>query len=320
MKLLFLSSDPVALPCLRALAANTVEGLELAGVVTNPDRRSGRGKRILRNPVAAEADRLGAPVLQPERPQAETLESFVGFDLALVFAYGRILSRKTLSLRPDRFLNLHASPLPLLRGPSPIETAVAEGYPATEVCLMRMVPRMDAGPVAARLPVPVPAGETGPGLRATIAGESVRLLGSIPAALRGDRRWEPQDESRASWCRMIAKTDALVDFTLSAERIEARARAFAKWPGAAIQAAGETIRIADLSVVPSEGRPGEILEAGERLVVAAGAGALAIRTLQRPTRKPVPWPEFRKARPLREGALLPFTLSRPLVGFARNRD
>ncbi|MFP4358045.1 MAG: methionyl-tRNA formyltransferase [Puniceicoccaceae bacterium] len=313
MNLLLLSSDPISIPCLDALAEGRVEGLSLAGVVTNPDRRSGRGKRLQRNPVAAAADRHGIPLAQAARLRAGDLEGFAACDGVLVFAFGQILPRRVLALRPGGFLNFHTSPLPELRGPSPIETAIAEGRTRTEICLMEIVPRMDAGPVIARRPVPIRPDDTGASLRETLAREAVRLLGTVPAALRGELPRREQDETRATWCRMIGKADALLDFSLPARALADRSRAFAGWPGSAIRAGGETIRVEGVRPVEAAGRPGQILEAGGRLVVAAGEGAVAIGSLQRPTRKLLPWPEFRKSFPLRPGTLLSYPLSRPLV-------
>ena len=313
MNLLLLSSDPISIPCLDALAEGRVEGLSLAGVVTSPDRRSGRGKRLRRNPVAAAADRHGIPLVQTPRLRARELEDFAAFDGALVFAFGQILSRRVLDLRPGCFLNFHTSPLPRLRGPSPIETAIAEGWTETETCLMEIVPRMDAGPVIARHPIPIGPGDTGARLRETVAGEAIHLLATIPAALSGDLPRREQDETRATWCRMIEKADALLDFSLPARALADRSRAFAGWPGAAIRLGGETVRVEGVRPVEAAGRPGEILEAGDRLVIATGGGAVTVESLQRPTRKLLPWQEFRNSTPLIPGQLLCYPLSRPLV-------
>jgi len=317
VNLLYLSSDPIGIPCLEHLAAGSADEINLTGVVTAPDRRQGRGKKLKRNPVAEAADPLGVPALQTERLQPDELESFAPFDAALVFAFGQILSAKVLALRPGRFLNLHPSPLPLLRGPSPLETALAEGWRSTEICLMEVAKRMDAGPVARRMPLEILPADSGPTLRERAGSECIQLLETLSSALRGEVDWEQQDESSASWSRIIHKKDGWIDFSLPAERLVCRSRAFAGWPGALLRLKGETIRVEHLSSVDASGRPGEILQTDGRLVIAAGNKAVSIGSLQRPTRKMVPWDEFRKAVPLKKGRILSYPLSEPLVRHTR---
>lgn len=313
MNLIFLSSDPIGIPCLESLAAGSVDDITLSGVVAAPDRRQGRGKKLKRNPIAEAADRLGVPVLQTGRLQPDELESFAPFDGALVFAFGQILSSKILALRPGGFLNLHPSPLPKLRGPSPLETALAEGWNTTEICLMEVAKRMDAGPVAGHVPLEILPTDSGAALRERAGRKCIQLLNTLPVALRGEVDWEQQNESSASWSRIIHKKDGWIDFSLPAERIVCRSRAFAGWPGTLLQLKGETVRVEHLASVDASGAPGEILETDRRLVIAAGEKAVSIGNLQRPTRTMVSWDEFRKAVPLRNGQTLSYPLSQPLV-------
>ncbi len=313
MKLLYFSSDPIGIPCLEALAAGTVEGVALAGVVSAPDRRQGRGKKLHRNPVAAAGDRLGLPVFQPERLCAEDLESFAGFDGALVFAFGRILPGSVLDLRPGRFLNLHPSPLPLLRGPSPLETALAEGWESTDICLMRVSRRMDAGPVAGRIHLAIDDLDERESLRERAARRCVELMGVLPAALNDAVQWQEQNDAEATFSRIIRKEDGRIDFSLPAQRVVSRAKAFSGWPGTVVDSGGESLRVGDIDAVEGAGPPGLVLEAGDRLVVACGSAAVSIGKLQRPSRVMVPWSEFRKAATIRPGTILPYRLSVPLV-------
>ncbi|MGE9291218.1 MAG: formyltransferase family protein, partial [Puniceicoccales bacterium] len=112
MDLIFLSSDAISLPTLEALARGEVNDLRIVAVITNPDRRSGRGKKLQRNVVAAKAEELGIPVHQTPKLTRADFDSLPSFDAALVFAFGQILPKAVLALRPGLFLNVHASPLP----------------------------------------------------------------------------------------------------------------------------------------------------------------------------------------------------------------
>lgn len=313
MNLVYLSSDPIGIPCLEHLAAGRVDGIRLTGIVTAPDRRQGRGKKLKRNPIAAIADSLHLPLLQTERLEAQALEALAPFDGALIFAFGQILSTTVLATRPGKFLNLHPSPLPQLRGPSPLETALAEGWESTEICLMQVAKRMDAGPVAARIPLEITADDFGSDLRHRAAIGCTMLLDQLPAALQGSHTWSEQEEPAATWSRIIHKRDGWVDFSLPSQRIASRSRAFAGWPGSFIRLNGESVRVASIQAIDGDGAPGEILEARDRLVIAAGTGAVSIGSLQRPTRRLLSWEEFRRSTALQEGQLLSYPLSRPLI-------
>ena len=313
MNLLFLSSDPISIPCLEALAQGEIEGVKVAGVVSNPDRRKGRGKRMQRNPVAELAEKFGIPVLQTPKLTASDLAEFVDFDTALVFAFGQILSRKILAMKPDRFLNLHTSPLPLLRGPSPIETAIALGWTETKVCLMRLVFAMDKGAVGGRETVIIERTDTGTSLREKMSKASVRLLSQIAPEKFPEISWQEQNHHEATYCRKLRKEDSLIDFSLTSEEIVNRSRAFLAWPGTSFCIGNETIRVADLEIEEPSGQPGQVLETKDRLIIATGDSSISIGQLQRPTRKMLPYASSQGSLPFRIGDRLSFTLSKPLV-------
>ena len=313
MRILFLSSDPISIPCLQALGSGKITGVEVSGVICNPDQRKGRGKKMQKNPVAEAAESLGLPILQTSRLTAENLVRLNFFDAALVFAFGQILSRKVLDLCPGRFLNFHASPLPLLRGASPIESAIAEGWDTTGVCLMQVTRAMDAGPVGARMTLPIQPDETGPSLREKIATRSVELLENFSAQRFDSLPWKEQDHGKATYCRKLCKADAGIDFSLPAREVFNRFRAFAGWPGTSFSIRREVIKVDDLRVEDESGQPGQILAAGERLQIATGRQSISIGRLQRPTKKMLPFAEFQKQAKLQPGQRLSYRLSRPLT-------
>jgi methionyl-tRNA formyltransferase len=151
MRVLFWGTPSFALPALRALSE---EGHDVIGVVTQPDRRAGRGQLERASPVKREAETEGYPLLQPERARGEAfLDRLRAFDpeVSVVAAYGQILPRDVLELPSHGSINVHASLLPELRGAAPINWAIVRGHTETGVSIMRMVERMDAGPVYLQL-------------------------------------------------------------------------------------------------------------------------------------------------------------------------
>jgi methionyl-tRNA formyltransferase len=318
MRLVFLGSDAIALPALEFLRA--APGVQLAGVITQPDRPSGRGRHLHANTVAQWARAQEVPILQPLQPGAADLawlrEQRV--DVALVMAYGRILREDFLGALPCGVWNLHGSLLPAYRGASPVEAALALGETETGVCLMRVVPALDAGPVADAERVPIHAADTGAALRERLARACVPLLErNLSALADGSLQAVPQDESRVSYTRKLTKADAHLDFSLPAVELERRVRALQPWPGAMIDQAGECLKVGEAVAVPEEpatSAPGTVLQAGEAGAdIATGQGVLRLLALQRPGGRMLGVAEFLRGHALSPGTLLIHHAPPPLV-------
>ena len=192
MRVLFAGTPEIAVPALQQVArAHTV-----CAVLTNPAREAGRNRRETRPPVQAAAEALGLPVLQPERLGAEA-RARVG-ELApealVVVAYGRLFGPKFLALFPRGGINLHPSLLPLYRGPSPIQAALAAGDAETGVSIQRIAAEMDAGDLLAQERVVVGEDETAPQLSARLAELGARLMVEVLARMAaGPVEGTPQD-------------------------------------------------------------------------------------------------------------------------------
>ncbi len=317
-KIAYFGSDAICLPGLRYLCQEGAAEAELALVVSQPDRRQGRGKQLRRNPVAEFAVDAGIPLAQPEKPGRELAERLrsEGVALAFVMAYGHFLTRPLREAPRHGMLNFHGSLLPAYRGASPVETALAMGETSTGVCLMEVAAQMDAGGVADCEPVPIGPGETGPGLRARIGEAVVPLLRrNLGAALAGQLAFQAQDEAAATFCRKITKEDARLDFTLPASALERRLRAFQPWPGAAFHHADAVIRVGAAEALEANtgGPPGTVLQADSALDVATGAGVIRFLELQRPGGKMLPADAFLRGYPIAEGTRLPHHPATPLV-------
>jgi len=311
--LLFLSSDPISLPCLDFLARSIGKDIGRMTVVTHPDRRTGRGRKIGKNPVAGRGAELGVPVRQVEAFSEEDLVQWGNPDCAVVYAYGKILKKSILNFFPRGCFNIHASPLPRLRGASPLETALALGWSSTEINWMKMVLKMDAGAVGLRRKISLGDKMTGIELRARVAEESVSLLAeAFYQSVRGEITWEEQDESEATYCRKIQKSDGWLDFYLTARELEARIRAFAGWPGASFLWNGERVRVANVEIVAQQGEPGQVISLSEGLTVAAQKDSLRIHSLQRPGKNWQAAADFLRGTFIPENTILPSDASQPL--------
>lgn len=250
----FFGSDAIALPLLQWLhkSGGADKPFILSGVISQPDRKSGRGQKLQPNPIAAYALAAGIPLLRPEKPDAELTQWLAEnkIQLALVMAYGHLLKKSLLEAVPLGFVNFHASLLPRYRGASPVESAVACGESFTGVSLMRIVPKMDAGAVLATETVAIDhaRAETGADIRQKLAAACVPLIEhNMDALLQPDcaGRWMEQDTTQATYCRKLDKSDGQLDFHAPATQLAARINGLFPWPGCYFDYRGERLKVAE---------------------------------------------------------------------------
>ncbi len=314
-----MASDAIALDSIRALFGGGCPGFELACVVSNPDRPKGRGKKLSPNDVSAWALENGVELLRPEGSPDESDAARMrelGVEMIVVMAYGRMLKKNVLEYGKYPCLNLHASLLPQLRGASPVETAIALGFKSTGVSLMAIEPRMDSGPVCAAAEVAIEPSDGSASLRGKIAAAAARLLAeNISSVADGSAKFEPQDESRATYTRKIAKEDLFLDFRLSAEEIANRARAFSF---AVAEIGGEAVKLSNAFAAArmrGGAECGEVVAASraDGLRIACGAGDIVFGAIQRPCSKMLSAPEFFAGNSIEVGKVLKSFDSRPLL-------
>lgn len=314
-----MASDAIALDSIRALFDGGCPGFELACAVSNPDRPKGRGKKLSPNDVSAWALENGVELLRPEGSPDESDVARMrelGVEMIVVMAYGRMLKKNVLEYGKYPCLNLHASLLPQLRGASPVETAIALGFKSTGVSLMAIEPRMDSGPVCAAAEVAIEPSDGSASLRGKIAAAAARLLAeNISSVADGSAKFEPQDESRATYTRKIAKEDLFLDFRLPAEEIANRARAFSF---AVAEIGGEAVKLSNAFAAArmrGGAECGEVVAASraDGLRIACGAGDIVFGAIQRPCSKMLSAPEFFAGNSIEVGKVLKSFDSRPLL-------
>lgn len=286
MRLLFAGTPDFALPSLDALAASRHE---LLGVLTQPDRPAGRGRHLTPSPVKRRALALKLPLWQPETlKDAALLDELAALapDAIVVAAYGLLLPRAVLELPRYGCVNVHASLLPRWRGAAPIARAILAGDSETGITIMRMNEGLDTGDILSRQACPIEPEATAGELHDRLAelGASL-LLRTLDDLEAGRAAPTPQDDAAACYARRLDKSEAALDWNLSATQLARAVRAFNPWPVAHAGLNGERLRIWRARAVErqTDAAPGTILAAGgEGIDVAAGEGALRILELQWP--------------------------------------
>lgn len=300
----FMGTPRFALPSLRALT----ELARVQAVVTQPARPAGRGRRPRPSPVAREAERLGLPLLAPEKlGEARAALEALRPELVLLVAYGRWVPPWLLELPAHGALNVHPSLLPRYRGPAPIPFAILEGERVTGVTLMVMVAEMDAGPIVAQESTPIGPQETALELEERLAELAARLVRqALPRWLAGELQAAPQDEGQATVTRLLRKEDGRLDWSRPAEQLARQVRALAGWPGAFTRWEGRQLNVWRAEappgqVGPAQAEPGRVLPG---LLVATGGGVLRLLEVQLEGRRRLSAAEFLRGHPGIVGARL----------------
>ena len=329
LRIVFMGSDAVALPLLDWLVAKGGGEGVLTAVFTQPDRPSGRGQEVRPNAIKAWALARGLPVHQPEKlGEDERLRlSALRPDVVLVLAYGHLLRDDFIAVPPLGTLNLHASLLPKYRGASPIQTAVACGERETGLSLMRIVRRLDAGPVADCERVGIGPLDTAADVEARLAAAAVPLLARAwPRLAAGTLGFAPQDESAATFCRRLGRPDGALDFTFPAAALAARINGLFPWPACSVELRGQTLRLGLADAPADDTRPdgaeapppGVVLGRDSvGLRVQTGTGVLRLRRLQRPGGKMLDADAFLRGFPVAPGERLPSEPLTSLVASSR---
>lgn len=311
------------MPLLEWLAAEGAEVAQVAAVFTQPDRPVGRGQKVQPNAIKTWALTRGLPVQQPDKLTDDVRGQLAALraDLGLVMAYGHILRDEFIQTPRLGMLNLHTSLLPKYRGASPIQTAVAAGERETGVTLMRIVRRLDAGPIADVERVAIDVLDTAAEVEMKLARACVPLLQrALPRLAAGALNLTEQDDAAATYCRKLGKDDGTLDFSAPAGTLAARVNGLFPWPACTIEIGGQPVKLglADAMAGTADRRvPGEVIGADEHgLLVACATGVLRLRKLQRPGGRMLPAPEFLRGFAVPVGTQL---ASRPMSALVSTR-
>ena len=305
MRTVFMGFPSFALPTLHALA----DHYQLSGVVTQPDRRAGRG-RVLRSPPAKEAAlRLQIPILQPSNvndpPSLEQLRAWRP-DFIVVAAYGQILRSAILDLPSFGCLNVHASLLPRWRGAAPVQAAILHGDQQTGVTIMRMDPGMDTGPILGQRQTAIEDNETGGQLETRLSRQGAELLLELlPSYLQGELHPAPQDNAKASYAPLLSKADGELDWRKPSDALARQVRAFDPWPRSFFFWQQRRITVHAARAMPDLSTEiGRVTSHQGFPAIGTSQGVLILDSLQLPGRKPATGQAFLHGARGFEGSLL----------------
>jgi methionyl-tRNA formyltransferase len=306
--IIFAGTPDFAVPSLRRLAES---GHQIAGVLTQPDRPAGRGRKLQSSPVKTFATNHGLSVIQPESLRTVEIQNQIAAlkpDLIVVVAYGLLLPEALLRIPRCGCINVHASLLPRWRGASPIQSAILAGDPVTGVSIMRMEQGLDTGPVFAETEIRIRNDECAAELHDRLADAGAQLLRtSLDGILDGSSVAQPQENADATYAGRISKADAPIDWSRSAVEIDRQIRAYNAWPVAETLLEGTRIRC--WRAVPdanfeSDNQPGTVVDAGgETVDIQTGEGLIRLTELQLPGGQRMRAADFARGRKLLGKAL-----------------
>lgn len=314
MKLVFMGTPEFSVPALLALISG---GHEVAAVVTQPDKRKGRGKEMQSTPVKEAALARGIPVFQPERIRdneefLKTLKT-IRPDAIVVIAFGQLLPKEVLTLPPCGCINIHASLLPKYRGAAPIQWAIIDGEKETGITTMYMEEGLDTGDMLLKTVIPIEADETGGSLHDKLAkAGGLLILETLKGLEEGTLKRVPQ-AGETCYAKILTKDLGNVDWSMGAAAIERLIRGLSPWPGTYSRLNGKTVKLWRAEVcweVPGEKEtkagekpvPGTIIAVTkDGIFIQTGDGLLAVKELQLAGKKRMDVGAFLRGYPLQAG-------------------
>ena len=290
MKIVFMGTPDFAVKALEALAARH----EVVCVYTREPQEAGRGKKLTKSPVHEFAEAHGILVRTPKTlrsAEAQAELKALQADISVVAAYGLILPQAVIEAFPLGCINIHGSLLPRWRGAAPIQRAIEAGDNESGITIMKVVEKLDAGDMLLKGAVPITAETTGETLHDAMAGLGAELI------VKALDNWqnlhaEPQDERLVTYAAKIDKAESRLDFSMPAEVLERKIRAFNPYPAVYFEFGGERYKILRAKVVDETGDAGAILDGAGRLVIACGDKALEVTEIQRQGKKKMPTEEL----------------------------
>ena len=306
MRILFCGTPRFAVPTFIHLLAQP--DIEIAGVITQPDRPRGRGHEISAPPVKEAAIAANISLHQPEKirsPETRDLLQRLAPDCIVIIAYGQIIPAPLLSIPRFGWINLHASMLPKYRGAAPINWAIANGETQTGLTTMRIDAGMDTGEMLLQEEIDIAPEETAPELAQSMAEAGAPLmLETLRGIAAGKLVARPQTNGEATYAPLLKREDGRIDWNRPATEIYNRMRGFAPWPGAYTSFRGQTCHLwaepFSLRAI-NLGAPGTIFREDSQILIASGhATLLRLLSVKVEGRKQISAEEFANGARLTE--------------------
>lgn len=302
MRIVFMGSAVLSVPSLEAILANPKD--DVVGVVTQPDRPAGRKRLLTPCPLKAFAEERNLNIMTPEKVgSAESVRALAELkpDLFVVVAYGQYIPIRVIQIAPFEAINVHPSLLPKYRGSAPVQWAILNGDKTTGVSIIYLAKKMDAGDIIRQEAYPIGPDDTSASLQEKLAVLGAHLLLKAIDDIRNNRvSRKVQDDAQVVNITKLSKDDGKIDWTLPAEHIRNRIRAFDPWPGSfCLLPEGNQIKVWKANLEKGNGAPGELLD--DHLLVATGSGAVRLTVVQPTGKKRMPAKSFLNGHPLEKG-------------------
>lgn len=308
MKIVFMGTPDFSVGALESLIE---AGHEIAAVVTQPDKKKGRGNQVQFTPVKEAALRHNLTVYQPKRARDEEfieLLKEINPDVMVVIAFGQILPKSILTIAKYGCVNIHASLLPKYRGAAPIQWAIIDGEEKTGVTTMQMNEGIDTGDILETTEIVIDKKETGGSLFDKLSEAGAKLIVQTLANIeKGNINPIKQDDSKSNYAKMLTKELGYIDFNKSAIEIERLVRGLTPWPSAYTKLDGKTLKIWDCDVLDKEydGECGEVVKIDKTAIyVKTGDKTLVINELQLEGKKRMETTAFLLGYKLEKGVIL----------------
>jgi len=289
-RVVFMGTPDFAVPILEALS----RAHDVRGVVTQPDRPTGRGRQLSSSSVKQTAENLGLSLYQPRT--LNTPEAFAQLakwkpDVIVVAAFGQILRPNVLTLPPWGCVNVHASLLPRWRGAAPVAAAILAGDAVTGVTIIKMDEGIDTGPILAQREQVVQPDDTRATLTRHLADLGAQvLLETLPVYLAGGLVPCPQPDGGAAYASALRKENGRLDWACPATELERIVRAFTPWPGAFTVWQGRRLKVLAATAIAvwyGEDTPGQVVDLEDGAGVVTGEGVLRLDQLQLAGKRPM---------------------------------
>ena len=301
MKLVFMGTPNFSVPALQALNESSHQ---ICAVYSQPPRPAGRGKKLKVSEVHREAVDMGLTVHHPENFKSEKDQIIfrnLNADVAVVVAYGLLLPKPVLLSPKLGCVNIHASLLPRWRGAAPIQRAIMDGDNETGVCIMKMNEGLDTGPILSSTKIQILENDTSKVLSKRLSLEGAKLIVKVLDSFSSHSA-QAQPTKGITYAKKIDKSEAKIDWSLSAETIDRKIRALSPFPGAWTEINGERVKLLASKVIDKENEPGIVLDKG--FSIACGQKAVEITEAQRPGKSAQNSDVFLRGFKLQQGSKL----------------
>jgi len=284
-KIVFMGTPQFAVPYLKSLI--TDKDFKVEAVLTRPDKPAGRKQVMTPPPVKIIAEENTIEILQPEKLKENkeiiTSLKIINPDLVVVVAYGQIIPQEILDIPKIGNINVHPSLLPKYRGASPIQNAILNQEKITGLTIMLMDEKMDHGPILAQKEIILDSAETNESLHQAMSDKSSTdfFIKTLKQFVNGDLKPQAQDHSQATYCRLISKEEARINWHDLAENISAKIRGFYPWPLAWTTLHNKRMKLfPPIEIIETTKKPGEIFSFNKKMAIACQDQSIILSTLQ----------------------------------------